>query len=56
MKTIDTDVIGKNYNDGKNNGVDNATLIDVNKIIRNHSVEKIGTVLRQAMTAMKAIV
>jgi ketol-acid reductoisomerase len=56
MKNIETNVIGKNYNEGKNNGVDNALLIEVNKIIRNHQVEKVGEVLRQAMTAMKAIV
>jgi ketol-acid reductoisomerase len=55
METIDTDVIGTNYNAGKDAGVDNRELIEVNKIIRNHPVEKIGTVLRQAMTAMKTI-
>ena len=55
MKTVDSDVIGANYNLGKENGVDNRALIEVNKIIRNHPVEKVGAVLRQAMTAMKAI-
>lgn len=55
METVDTDVIGSNYNLGKDNGVDNRELIDVNHIIRNHPVEKAGAVLRQAMTAMKAI-
>ena len=55
MKTIDTDVIGSNYNDGRDNGVDNRLLIEVNRQLRNHPVEKVGTVLRQAMTAMKAI-
>jgi len=55
METIDVDVIGTNYNSGKDNGVDNRELIDVNHIIRNHPVEKVGTVLRQAMTVMKAI-
>lgn len=55
METIDTDVIGTNFNQGKDNGVDNSELIEVNKIIRNHPVEKIGAVLRQAMTAMKTI-
>jgi len=55
MKTIDTEVIGRNYNEGRDNGVDNRLLIEVNRQLRNHPVEKVGTVLRQAMTAMKAI-
>ena len=55
METVDTDVIGTNFNKGKDAGVDNRELIEVNKIIRNHPVEKVGTVLRQAMTAMKSI-
>jgi len=55
MKTVDTDIIGKNYNDGKNAGVDNRELILVNKQIRNHQIEAVGDVLRQAMTDMKAI-
>jgi ketol-acid reductoisomerase len=55
MKTVDTDVIGTNFNKGKDNGVDNKSIIEVNKIIRSHPVEKIGEVLRQAMTDMKVI-
>jgi len=55
MKKIDTDVIGKNYMTGKNNHVDNKHLIAVNDIIRNHSVEIVGEELREAMTAMEAI-
>ncbi|QNA43413.1 ketol-acid reductoisomerase [Lacibacter sediminis] len=55
MKTIDTDVIGKNYNDGKDAGVDNKELIIVNHILRSHPVEKVGAVLRKAMTDMKVI-
>jgi ketol-acid reductoisomerase len=55
MSTIDTDVIGKNYNTGKDGGVDNKTLIAVNKVLRSHPVEKIGAQLREAMTSMKAI-
>jgi ketol-acid reductoisomerase len=55
MKTIDVDVIGKNFNAGKNNGVDNKTVIEVNEAIRSHQVESVGKVLRQAMTAMKSI-
>ena len=55
MHTIDKDVIGTNFNDGKDNGVDNNEIIEVNKIIRNHPVEKVGAVLRAAMTEMKSI-
>ena len=55
MEGIDTNVIGKNFNEGKDNGVDNREIIEVNKIIRHHPVEKIGAILRQAMTAMKSI-
>ena len=55
MKKIDVDVIGTNFNAGKDNGVDNKTLIEVNEAIRSHEVEAVGKVLRQAMTAMKAI-
>ncbi len=55
MKKIDTDVIGKNFNSGKDAGVDNKTLIAVNAVIRYHPVELIGEELRQAMTDMKTI-
>lgn len=56
MKKIDTDVIGKAYDEGKENGVDNAKLIEVNAIIRNHPIEVVGSRLRASMTAMKPIV
>lgn len=56
MSEIDTDVIGTNFNDGKDNGVDNRTIISVNKSIRSHQIEAVGDVLRTAMTSMKAIV
>jgi ketol-acid reductoisomerase len=55
MSKIDTDVIGKNYNDGKDAGVDNKALINVNHALRNHPVEIVGATLRQAMTNMKTI-
>ena len=55
MSLINKDVIGTNFNAGKDNGVDNRSLIEVNKIIRNHPVEKVGEKLRAAMTEMKAI-
>ncbi len=54
MTKIDTDVIGKAYGDG--NGVDNAKLITVNKVLREHPVEIVGARLRESMTAMKPIV
>ncbi|MBC7721558.1 MAG: hypothetical protein H7068_05995, partial [Pedobacter sp.] len=41
--------------DGKDNGVDNKEIIAVNRAIRSHQIEHVGDVLRQAMTAMKAI-
>jgi len=56
MKKIDTDVIGKKYGEGKGNGVDNAKLIRVNKALRTHPVEIVGSRLRASMTAMKPIV
>jgi ketol-acid reductoisomerase len=55
MKKVDTDLVGKNFNEGKDSGVDNRTLIHVNEVIRNHEVEQVGAVLRKAMTAMKSI-
>jgi ketol-acid reductoisomerase len=55
MKKIDTDVIGKNFNEGKDAGVDNKALIKVNNALRNHRVEIVGAKLRQAMTNMKTI-
>jgi ketol-acid reductoisomerase len=55
MKKIDSNVIGKNFNEGKDNGADNKTLIAVNEILRKHPIEIVGTKLRTAMTAMKQI-
>lgn len=54
MKTIKTDVIGTAYS-SESTTVDNAALIAVNQLIRNHSIEIIGNTLRQAMTDMKVI-
>ncbi|SDR66241.1 ketol-acid reductoisomerase [Polaribacter sp. KT25b] len=53
MKTVKTDIIGKKFTDS--NDVDNKELIRVNKIIRNHPVEKVGERLRTSMTAMQVI-
>ena len=56
FKTVETNILGKNYNDGINNGVDNRTLITVNDALRYHPIEIVGSELREAMTAMKPIV
>lgn len=53
MKKVTTEVIGKPFGSGQDNGVDNARLIEVNQAIRNHPVEKVGARLRASMTAMK---
>jgi len=55
MSRVGSDVIGKAYGAGKDAGVDNARLIAVNKVIREHPVEKVGARLRASMTAMKPI-
>lgn len=55
MEGIDTDVIGTNFNAGKDNGVNNKDIIIVNEIIRFHPIEEIGAELREAMTSMQAI-
>jgi ketol-acid reductoisomerase len=56
MSNIEPNVIGKNFNDGKSNHVDNLELIAINEEIRFHEVELIGEELREAMDAMKAII
>ncbi|MDX9882398.1 MAG: ketol-acid reductoisomerase [Prolixibacteraceae bacterium] len=56
MSKIDTNVIGKNFNEGRDNHVDNKELIAINDAIRFHDVEIIGAELREAMDAMKAII
>ena len=56
MKKVDTDVIGKHFGSDRDNGVDNAKLIEVNKAIREHPIEVVGARLRASMTAMKPIV
>ena len=56
MSKIDTDVIGKNFNKGKDGHVDNNELIEINDEIRYSDVEIIGAELREAMDAMEAII
>ena len=55
MKNVDTNIIGKNFNEGIDAGVDNKEIIAVNEIIRFNPVEIVGADLRQAMTEMKTI-
>jgi ketol-acid reductoisomerase len=55
MSKIEADVAGKNYNEGRDAGVDNKLIITVNRQLRNHPIEKVGARLRQAMTDMKTI-
>ena len=52
MAKIDTNVIGKPFNAGKDNKVDKKELIQVNEGIRCHAVEEIGYELRESMTSM----
>ena len=56
MKKIDTKVIGKNFNQGIDNHVDNIELVKINEQIRYHEVEIVGEELREAMEAMEAII
>lgn len=53
MNKIELRHAGQKFDE--NDGVDNKTLIEVNSKIRNHSIEKIGIVLRESMTAMKKL-
>ncbi len=55
MRGVDTDVVGKNFNEGKDAGVDNVKLVTINEKLRNHPVEIVGRELRKAMKAMKTI-
>lgn len=55
MTKVNVDVVGKNYNEAKDNSVDNVTLVHINDVLRNHPVEIVGKKLRKAMTAMKTI-
>ncbi|MDR2910529.1 MAG: ketol-acid reductoisomerase [Bacteroidales bacterium] len=56
MSKIETNVIGKNFNEGKDGHVDNKELIAVNDAIRFHDIEIVGAELREAMEAMKPII
>lgn len=53
IQGLEPEVVGRIYS--RSNGVDNRELIAVNAEIRKHPVEKVGTKLRTAMTAMKTL-
>lgn len=55
MKGIKSDVIGKDYNALADKNVDNVELISINRALRSHPIEAVGTFLRDAMTSMKQI-
>lgn len=55
MTKVETNIIGKDFNDGANKDVDNVNLIKVNEILRYHPIEIVGAELREAMTSMKQI-
>ncbi len=53
MKKIDTDVIGEGLKGG-GNGVDNVRLDTVNRRMRSHAVENIGSILREYMNKSRS--
>jgi ketol-acid reductoisomerase len=55
MPHIGTNLIGKAYSPASNS-VDNKKLVEINKVIREHGVETMGSQLRGYMTDMKTIV
>lgn len=56
MTKVETNIIGKNFNEGKDAHVDNKELIEINDEVRYHDVEIIGAELREAMESMKSII
>lgn len=56
MKKVEPNVIGKNFNEGKDGHIDNKELIEINDEIRYHDVEIVGGELREAMETMEAII
>ena len=55
MKSVETNIIGEDFNEGIDAGVDNVQLITINEILRYHPIEIVGSELREAMTSMKQI-
>jgi ketol-acid reductoisomerase len=56
MTKVDTNLIGKNFNEGKDGHVDNFELVKINEGLRTHSIEIVGAQLREAMTAMTKVI
>ena len=56
MKSIDTSVIGKEYNEGGSNSVNNKQIVEINRAFRGTGCEQVGEELRGYMTAMKEII
>ena len=56
LKTVDTSVIGKVYNEGGSNSVNNKQIVEINLALRSTGCEKVGGELRGYMTAMKEII
>lgn len=55
MTRVETDIIGNDFNEGRDNAVDNVKLIQINEVLRYHPIELVGAELREAMTSMKQI-
>ena len=55
MKTVETNIIGEDFNVGVDVNVDNVDLINCNFNLRSHPIEHVGAELRDAMTSMKQI-
>ena len=53
FSNIDSDIIGTDILSKSNNPIDEGRLKVINENIEEHSIEKIGSELRQHMTAMK---
>jgi ketol-acid reductoisomerase len=53
FSNINSDTIGTGVLSKSNNAVDDERLNIINENIKKHSIEKIGSELRQHMTAMK---
>lgn len=55
MKTVETNIIGEDFNADADVNVDNVDLINCNFNLRSHPIELVGAELRDAMTSMKQI-
>ena len=53
FKNVNKNLIGEKFTEP--NQIDNKELIKINKLIRNHPIEKVGKKLRKSMINMKNI-